>query len=131
MGEQKEIGRHARKRIIEGKKKVMTSIAVLDTLYFTEEFCVIGYINSQNSHIRKAENPEQPFNSLKFGVSCEISRRRVIGPLLFSETVISDNYEQLIGQFISSGGWYYRHGASSAPELLHEFFGSLSISRNA
>jgi hypothetical protein len=84
-------------------------------------FHLSGYINSQNSRIWSTENPhtfhERPLHSLKVGVWCAVSRWRIIGPILFSETITAERYQELIMNFISlleadeQDCWFQQDGA--------------------
>jgi hypothetical protein len=122
-------------------------INILDKVFYSDEACVhlSGYVNSQNSRIWSAENPhtfhERPLYSLKVGVWCAVSRRRIIGPVFFNETVTADRYQELIMNFISplevdeQDCWFQQdgatsHTANSTMQMLSEFFGGCIISRN-
>jgi transposase len=70
-----------------------------DVTFFTDEayFHLLGYINSQNSHVWCAYNPHAFHKSLlhdeKIGdVWVGMSRRRIVGPIFFSETLNSQQY---------------------------------------
>ena len=58
-------------------------------------FCFVRYDNSQNMRFWCAENPhvfrETPLHPVKIGV-CLMSRRRIIGPKFFKETVTAQIY---------------------------------------
>lgn len=75
--------------------------------FFSDEarFSLKDYVSSQNNHWWSAENPncqiEKPLHSGKIGVWCGISRNKIIGPLFFTHTINSQNYHELIRQFIS------------------------------
>ncbi|KAJ8879687.1 hypothetical protein PR048_020295 [Dryococelus australis] len=60
-----------------------------------------GYANSQNSRIWSSANPhvlhEKPLHCQKIGVWCAVSRRRIVGPLFFFETVNSGVYQDIVG----------------------------------
>lgn len=66
---------------------------MLDLTYFTDEawFHLSGYINSQNYRTWATENPhtyvETSLHPLKIGVWVAISRRRIIDPIFFDETI--------------------------------------------
>ena len=53
-----------------------------------------GYINSQNTTIRSAENSrlmyEIPSNSSKFGVRCSLSRKQIVRPSFFEEAIYAE-----------------------------------------
>jgi len=59
---------------------------------FTDEawFHLSGYVNSQNTRIWAAENPhtvhEGPLHSQNIGVWCDVSRRRIIGPIFLTNS---------------------------------------------
>jgi hypothetical protein len=59
-------------------------------------FHVSGNVNAQKSHIWDTENPhvlhQRPLHDINVGVCCAVSARRVIGPIFFGDTVISDRY---------------------------------------
>jgi hypothetical protein len=73
-------------------------IDVLDKVFYSDEawFHLSGYVNSENSRIWSAENPntfhETPLHSLNVRVWCAVSRRRIIGPIFFSETITAELY---------------------------------------
>jgi len=62
--------------------------------------CVSGYVNSQNNRYWSANKlntiHEVPLHDSKIYVWCAISRRRIIGPIFFQETVNSQPYTKLI-----------------------------------
>jgi hypothetical protein len=68
-------------------------------------FHLNGYINSQNSQLWSAENPhaviQSPLHSVEIGVWCAISRKRIVGPLFFGETINAERYQNLLTQFIA------------------------------
>ena len=78
----------------------------LDYTFYSDEawFHLSGYVNSQNSRTWSALNPfelhESPLHSLKVGVWIAISRRRIIGPFFFGETVTSQRYINILSKFI-------------------------------
>jgi hypothetical protein len=103
------------------------------------------HVNSQNSRIRSAENPhtfhERPLHSSKVGVWFAVSRRRIIGPIFFSETITAERYQELIMNFISvlevderdcsfQQDGIMAHTANSTMQILSEFFCGRIISRN-
>jgi hypothetical protein len=59
-------------------------------------FHVSGNVNAQNSRIWDTENPhvlhQRQLHNIKVGVWCAVRARRVIGPILFGDTVNSDRY---------------------------------------
>jgi hypothetical protein len=54
-------------------------------------FQLSGYVNSQNYRTWATENPhvflESSLHPIKIGVWVAISRRRIIGPIFFNETI--------------------------------------------
>jgi hypothetical protein len=82
-------------------------IDILDEVCLRDEtwFHLSEYVNNQNSRIWSAENPytfhETPLHSFKVRVCCAVSRRRIIGPIFFSETITAERYQELIMNFIS------------------------------
>ena len=80
---------------------------ILDLVYFTDEayFHLNGYVNSQNYRTWASENPHQfietPLFPEKVGVWCAISKKRIIGPIYFSEPLNSDRYTDILTAFIS------------------------------
>jgi hypothetical protein len=104
-----------------------------------------GYVNRHNSRIGSAENPhtfhKRLLHSLKVKVWCAVSRRRIIGPIFFSETITAILYQELIMNSISllkvdeQDCWFQQHGATahaanSTMQMLNDFFGGRIISRN-
>jgi hypothetical protein len=71
---------------------------ILDVTLFTDEayFHMSGYINSQNSHVWCVHNPHAFHESLlyddKIGVWVGMSRRCIVRPIFFSETLNSQRY---------------------------------------
>ncbi|XP_062512636.1 uncharacterized protein LOC134188488 [Corticium candelabrum] len=71
---------------------------ILNDTFFTDDawFHLSGYTNRQNSRSWATENPheifEKPLHDQKIGVSCAVSRSRIIGPIFFDSTVNSDRY---------------------------------------
>jgi hypothetical protein len=71
---------------------------------------------------QQAENPhtfhERPLHSVKVGVWCAVSRRMIIGPIFFSETVTAEGYQEMIMNFISlleveQDCWLQQDGATA------------------
>lgn len=79
----------------------------LDLTFFSDEawFSLDGYLNSQNNRFWSLNNPhvfiESPLHSKKVGVICFMSRRRIIGPIFFRETLNSDRFIQLFNEFVT------------------------------
>jgi hypothetical protein len=65
---------------------------ILDVTFFTDEayFHLSGYISSQNSCVWCAHNPhafhESPLHDEKIGVWVEMLRKRIVGPIFFSDS---------------------------------------------
>jgi hypothetical protein len=119
---------------------------IIDKVLYCDEawFYLSGYVNSQNSTIWSAENQHtfhgRPLHSLKVGVWCAVSGRRVIGPIFFSETITAERYQELIMNFISllevdeQDCWFQQdeataHTANSTMQMLSEFFRGRIFSR--
>jgi hypothetical protein len=119
-------------------------IHILDKVLYSDEawFHLSGYVNSQNSRIWSVENPhtfhERPLHSLKVAVWCAVSRRRIIGPIFFSETITAERYQELIMNFIflwevdEKDCWFQQDGATahtgnSTMQMLSEFMVAPSI----
>lgn len=128
------------------KTFIRNDISVLDKVFFSDEawFHLSGYVNSQNYRIWSAENPhefhEQPLHSQKIGVWCDVSRRRIVGPIFFSETITAERYQEIIMQFVAMLHvderycWLQQdgatsHTANSTIQFLHDFFDDRIISR--
>ena len=122
---------------------------VLDVTFFTDEawFHLSGYINSQNSRLWSSDNPhslhETPLHDKKVGVWVAISRRRMVGPTFFMNTINSERYcsdilHAFIGQMTSDEinySWFQQDGATAhtsgrSMHLLKEFFGDHIISKD-
>lgn len=121
---------------------------VLDLTYFTDEawFHLTGYVNSQNYRTWATENPhtyiETSLHPLKIGVWVAISRRRIIGPIFFRETINAQRYQTLIlehfleqvhddelqhGYFQQDGAT--AHTARASLEFLREFYDDRLVSQ--
>jgi hypothetical protein len=81
---------------------------LLDLSFFSDEaWChVSGYVNSQNVRYWSSENPhvfvEAPLHPMKVGVWIAVSRRRLIGPIFFHQTINAERYRELIlNEFIN------------------------------
>ena len=78
----------------------------LDHTFYSDEawFHLSGYVNSQNSRSWSVLNPfelhESPLHPLKVGVWIAMSRRKIIGPFFFEETVNSNRYIAILSKFI-------------------------------
>jgi hypothetical protein len=81
---------------------IREGVDILDEVFYSDEarFHLSGYVNSQNSRIWSDENPhtfhERPLHSVKVGIWCAVSRRKIIGPILTAES-----YQELIVNSIS------------------------------
>jgi hypothetical protein len=100
-------------------------------------FYLSGYVNSQNSRFWSSDNPhlfhEVPLHSQNIGCWCAISRKRIVSPIFFSETVTAEEYQEITMQFISllkeeeRFCWLQQdgatsHTANSTMEMLKQFF---------
>ncbi|KAJ3661413.1 hypothetical protein Zmor_005808 [Zophobas morio] len=122
---------------------------ILDLSFFSDEawFHLNGYVNSQNYRVWSAENPfvfeERPLHSVKVGVWLAVSRRRVIGPIFFHNTINSARYrEQILEVFLNhlddeelEFGYFQQDGAPAHKTMenlryLQEFYGDRIISQN-
>jgi hypothetical protein len=76
---------------------------------------------------------EVPLRSQKIGCWCAISRKRIVGPIFFSETVTAEKYQEMTLQFISllneEERFYWlqqdgatSHTANSTMEMLKQLF---------
>lgn len=121
---------------------------LLDLTFFTDEawFHLSGYINSQNYRTWSADNPhvlmETTLHPIKIGVWIAISRRRVIGPIFFEDTVTAERYrENILQPFFNElhddelhNGYFQQdgataHTANTTLEFLREFYDDRVISR--
>lgn len=99
---------------------------ILDVSFFSDEawFHLSGYVNSQNFRIWSAENPhafhETSLHPIKIGVWIAMSRRRIIGPFFFEETVNAERYLNILQQFVNElhddelQTGYFQHDNASA-----------------
>lgn len=121
---------------------------VLDLTFFTDEawFHLSGYVNSQNYRTWSTENPhefvETELHPLKVGIWIAMSRRRIIGPIFFNETINGERYrtiilqqffEQLLDDEIQYG-YFQQDGATAhtaRPSLryIQEFYDDRIISQ--
>lgn len=121
---------------------------VLDLTFFTDEawFHLSGYINSQNYRTWCAENPhvlrETSLHPIKIGVWVAISRRRIIGPIFFNETITAEIYrQQILSPFLEQlhddefqQGYFQQdgataHTANATLDFLNEYYDDRVISR--
>jgi hypothetical protein len=125
------------------------TVDILDATFFTDEvwFHLSGYVNTQNTRLWSSENRyavhETPLHDQKLRVSVAISRRRIVGPLFFEETMNSKRYCSMLHDFIGlieedeiTYSWFQQDGATShtannSMKLLNEIFGERVISRNS
>lgn len=120
---------------------------VLDRTFFSDEawFHLSGYVSSQNSRVWASENPhefvEKPLHSLKVGVWCAMSRRRIIGPIFFTQTITAERYRnEIIMPFLAEltddekNGYFQQdgataHTANSSLRFLSDVFQERLISK--
>lgn len=81
---------------------------ILDKCFFSDEawFHLSGYLNKQNMRMWSAENPhefiETSLHPQKIGVWLAVSRRRIIGPIFFNQTITAERYRnELLQPFIN------------------------------
>jgi len=85
---------------------IQTNVDFLDVTFFTDEawFHFSGYVNTQKTRLWSSENPhalhEKLLHDQKLGVWVAISRRRIVDPLFFEETVNSKHYCLMLHGFI-------------------------------
>jgi hypothetical protein len=124
------------------------TVDILDVTFFTDEawFHLSGYVNTKNTRLWSSENPcavhEKPFHDQKRGLWVAISRRRIVGPLFFQETVNSKPYCSMLHDLIGlleedeiTYPWFQRDDATAqtannSMKLLNEIFGECVFSRN-
>jgi hypothetical protein len=104
---------------------------ILDFVWFTDEalFHLSGYVNSQNTRVWAAENPhEEPLHPLKVRVWGAISRRRIIAPIFFEETVNTFNTfvnqlddEELLRSLFQQDGVTCHMSNDSTAEIESDF----------
>ena len=79
---------------------------LLDITWYSDEtwFHVSGYVNSQNTRIWATEHTHEiheiPLHLGKTGVWCAISRRRIISPIFFHETLNTARYLGIFNEFV-------------------------------
>lgn len=122
---------------------------ILDKTFFSDEawFHLSGYINSQNYRTWATENPhnyvESHLHPLKIGVWVAMSRRRIIGPIFFNDTVTAERYRtDILEPFINQldddelrTGYFQQDGAPAhvarnTLQYLQEFFGERLLSKD-
>ncbi|BFZ07560.1 hypothetical protein BsWGS_10599 [Bradybaena similaris] len=122
--------------------------SILDVTFFSDEawFHLSGYVNSQNNRIWSSFNPNAfyaaPVHDAKIGVWCAVSRRRIIGPIFFNNTINAHRYvteilepflEQLNEREIEEA-WFQQDGATAhtaraSLRFLEEIFSNRIISK--
>lgn len=121
---------------------------ILDRVFFSDEawFHLSGYVNSQNFRTWASENPhnysETSLHPIKVGIWVAISRRRIIGPIFFHDTINAERYrtnilepffanlhddELQLGYFQQDGAT--AHTAGGTIRYIQEFYGDRIISR--
>jgi hypothetical protein len=146
--ELKEIDKEKRMRYCRWFRQfVGNGVDILQNVSFSNEawFLLSGYVNSQNSRFWSSDNPhlfhDVSLRSLKISCWCATSRKRIVGPILFSETVTAEKYQEIIMQFISLLNeeerfcWLQQdgatsHTANSTMEMLMQFSDDRIISKN-
>lgn len=122
---------------------------MLDKTFFSDEawFHLNGYVNAQNMRMWSAENPhyfrEATMHPVKIGVWLAVSRRRVVGPIFFQETLNANNYRNImLDPFINQlhddelqTGYFQQdsarpHVAHANLNYLREFFDDRLISKD-
>lgn len=121
---------------------------VLDRTFFSDEAWVhlSGYVNSQNYRTWATENPHQfletDLHALKVGIWVAMSRRRIIGPIFFHETITGERYRAILNDFIPQlhddelqHGFFQQdnapaHTARDTQQYLEQFFDNRLISQN-
>jgi hypothetical protein len=104
------------------------------------------YVDIQSTRLWSSENlyavHEKPLLDQKLGLWVEISRRRIVGPLFFEETVNNKRDCSMLLDFIGlleeyeiTYSWFQKdganaHTANNSMKLLNEIFGAHVISRN-
>jgi len=122
----------------------------LNISFFSDEAWIhlSGYINSQNTRMWSAENPhyfqETPLHPQKIGVWIALSRRRLIGPIFFHNTISAETYRtEILQPFLNElhddelrQGFFQQdgaraHTANETIQYLQEYFDDRVISKNA
>lgn len=120
---------------------------LLDLTFFSDEawFHLSGYVNSQTMRMWSSDNPhifrETPLHPLKIGIWIGVSRRRLIGPIFFEQTVTAQRYrEDIFNAFVNQlhddelgQGFYQQDGATAHTtpatlNYLREFYDDRLIS---
>ena len=90
---------------------------LLDITWYSVEawFHLRGYVNSQNTRIWATEHPHEiykvPLHSEKTGAWWAISRRRIIGPIFFHETLNTVHYLEIFNEFVDQLDVELRNGS--------------------
>lgn len=121
---------------------------ILDLTFFSDEawFHLSGYVHSQNYRTWATENPhtfiETSLHPIKIGIWVAMSRRRIIGPIMFHDTINSERYCDIFNEFVTQlhddelrRGFFQQDGATahtSNATLTHlqEFYDNRVISKN-
>jgi hypothetical protein len=99
----------------------------LDLTFYSDEawFHLTGFIISQTMRMWSADNPhffrETPLHPLKIGVWIGMSRRRLIGPIFFEDSVTAERYRNnILDVFINqlhddelTHGYFQQDGATA------------------
>lgn len=128
-------------------QRLMNNDELLNVTFYSDEawFHLSGYVNSQNMRLWSADNPhifhETPLHPIQVGVWIAVSRRRLIGPIFFEESVTAERYRNnILNVFVNQlhddeleQGYFQQDGARAhtARETLHylrEFFDDRIIS---
>lgn len=121
----------------------------LNRTFFSDEAWIhlSGYINSQNYRTWSTENPhvfvENTLHPIKVGIWVAMSKRRIIEPIFFHDTINAVRYrEQILEPFINSLhedeltlGYFQQDGATAHTaqqtiNYLQGYYGDRLISRN-
>lgn len=122
---------------------------MLNLTFFSDEaWCYLsGYVISQNFRTWSTENPhsfvETSPHPQKNGVWVAMSRRRIVGPIFFNETINAERYRRIIlDPFIEqlhddelTNGYFQQdgataHTANATLDYLKQYFDNRIISRN-
>lgn len=121
----------------------------LDRTFFSDEawFHLSGFVNSQTMRMWSQDNPhffrEAPLHPLKIGIWVGMSRRRLIGPIFFEDTVTAERYRNnIVDVFLNqlhddelNYGYFQQDGATAhtARETiayLQQFYDNRIISKD-